>query len=190
VADTKRVLRNLEPSENDLDLVEMLLTSRSDAEAVMAYSLLRQTLPDQALIALANLREIIAELPESPFCSGTGMEVLESVGGYEATGHSYRRMFEGDHGVFGIEFIGEGTRCDGIAIHTESSRFYLRGDERSRVDHLMLEVIVFYPELLDSILEGLQLLGVVLEPFIYLTTSDFPAEHAASAAGQAAHDLF
>lgn len=190
MADTKRVIRTIEPSEKDLDLVELLLTSLSAGEAVMAYSLLRDTLPSSALIALANLREIIAEIPETPFNAGTGLDALVSAAGYEPTGHSYRKMFEGEHGVFGLEFFGEGTRCDGIAVHTETSRLYLHGDQRSRIDHLMLEIIVSYPELLDEILEGLQVLGIALEPRIYLTDSDFPAEHAASAAGQVMGDLF
>lgn len=190
VADTKRVLRRIEATAADLDLVEMLLTSRSDAEAVMAYSLLRQTLDGPALVALANLREIIAEIPEVPFIAGAGLDALERVLDYESTRRSRRRLFESDHGVFGLEFVGEGTLCDGIVVHTASSRFYLHGDERTRIDHDMLEVIVYHAELLDAILEGLQTLGCPLEPRFYLGPDDFTAENAAAAASAALGELF
>lgn len=188
--DTRRVIRTIEVEDRDIDLVEMLLTSRSDAEAVMAYSLLRETFDETQLVALANLREIIAELPETPFVTGEGLDVLERVAGYESTGRSYRKMFAEAEDVSGLEFLGEGTDCEGVVIYTTTARFYLHGDSRSRIDHSMLAVLVEHEELLDHVLEGLQLLGCPLEPRIYLTVSDFPIEHAAAAAGQALGELF
>ncbi|MDZ4168136.1 MAG: hypothetical protein U1E26_00580 [Coriobacteriia bacterium] len=189
MADTRRALHQI-PDDLDFDLVETLLTSRSDAEAVLAYGVLREILPARALLMLANLREIIALLPESPFTSGTGLDALERAGAYEPTGRSYRRLFESDHGVFGLEFIGEGTLCEGIVAHTATSRYALTGDAHATIDHQMLLVFVSHDVLLDAILEGLQILGHVLEPPIYVTIDDFPNEHGTAAAVQAFDDLF
>ena len=51
----------------DPDIVRTLLTSRSAGKAGAAYSSLRGMMPDGALLMLANLREVIAEIPETPF---------------------------------------------------------------------------------------------------------------------------
>lgn len=190
MADTHRALETLEATDADLDLVEALLTARSDAEAVLAYSLLRATFSDRTMLLLANLREIIAELPEPPFLTSTGLDALEHTSEYEATGHSYRRLFESEHGMFGLEFVGGGTLCEGIVVHTASSRLNLHGDERTAVDRAMLAVLVHHQVLLDALLEALQALGHPLEPTIYITAEDFVTEHKAAAAGQAFGELF
>ncbi len=186
--DTKRAIEQI-PDDLDFELVETLLTSRSDAEAVLAYEVLRGLLPELAVVMLANLREVIALLPDGPFLTGNGLDTLEAAD-YEATGRSYRRLFESDHGVFGLEFVGEGTLCEAIVVHTATSRFALHGDVDSAIDHEMLLVFVSHRVLLDAILEGLQYLGHVLEPPIYVTVDDFPAEHGTAAAVRALDDLF
>lgn len=189
MADTRRALEQI-PRDLDFDLVEALLTSRSDAEAVLAYGVLREALTDRALVMLANLREIIALLPDGPFRAGHGLDTLEEAGDYEPTGRSYRRLFESEHGIFGLEFVGEGTLCEAIVVHTAGSRFALHGSVDSAIDHEMMLVFVNHEILLDAILEGLQLLGHVLEPPIYVSVDDFPAEHGAAAAARALDELF
>lgn len=188
--DTRRVMQQIDIDSVDLDLVETLLLSRSDSDAAIAYTMLRQVLPSRALVMLANLREIIAAMPDAPFLAGTGLDALSTAGGYECTGHSYRRVFESDAGVFGLEFMGGGTYCDGIVVHTATSRFALHGSQASVLDHEILKVLVHHETLLDSVLEALQILGYVLEPPIYVAPDDFVSEHGAAAAGQALSDLF
>lgn len=188
--DTKRALNEIDVTSVDLELVETLLLSRSDGEAAIAYSALKGVLPARALVMLANLREVIAELPEAPFLAGTGLDTLASAGGYEHTGRSYRRLFESDHGIYGLEFLGGGTYCDGIVIHTATSRFVLHGDEESKLDHDILKVFVCHETVLDSVLEALQLLGYAFEPPIYVTVDDFLAEHGHKAAGEMIKELF
>jgi hypothetical protein len=178
----------LEFEQADLDLVETLLTSRSDADALVAYSALRLTLPARAIVMLANLREIILELPSPPFVTGTGLDALERAG-YEASGTSYRKLFESDHGMYGVEFLGEGTLCRGIAIATASARLYLHPGVENVLDAQLLAVVVNHNTVLDSLLEGLQLIGYPLEPKIYVSVDDFVREHA-SAAGAVFGELF
>lgn len=188
--DTQRAIKHIDLDCVDLDLVETLLLSRADSDAALAYSMLRPVLPSRSLVMLANLREVIAAMPDAPFLAGTGLDALATVGGYEYTGHSYRRLFESDTGVFGLEFMGDGTYCDGIVLHTAVSRFALHGNQSSVLDHAVLKVFVQHETILDSVLEALQILGYALEPPIYVTPDDFVNEHGAAAAGQALSDLF
>lgn len=190
MADTKRALHEIQASPADLELVDTLLASRSGAESVFAYTMLRSILPSRALVMLANLREIIALLPDPPFATGTGLDALVSANGYESTGRSYRRLFEDESGTFGLEFVGGGTLCEGIMVHLADSRFCLHGNEQVALDSQMLAALVSHQSLLDAVLEGLQTIGLTLDPPIYVTPDDFLSEHGASAAGEALGNLF
>jgi hypothetical protein len=172
----------LEAADVDIDLTTALVASASDTEAVIALSLLRDTLSDSQLVLLANLRELLLELPQTPFRTGHALEILARAGLYEDTGRSYRRLFESNHGVFGLEFLGRGNTCLGILVHTPASRFMLRGDAGHRFDSETLEVLVNHAILLDAVIEGVELLGMSLDPKIYLSVEDFLAEKSAAAA--------
>lgn len=188
---TERAINEIEAREADLELCAALLMSPSDAKAAVAFHLLRGVLPDRALIMLCNLRELIAEMPETPFLSGAGLEVLQRADDYEFTGRSFRKLFESDHGVYGLEFIGTGKLCDGILVHTAAARFAFRGGGNPGVlDAEILQVLVNHPSLLDEMLSALESLGWPLEPKIYITLDDFAAEHARAAASETFGELF
>lgn len=190
MARTRRAMYALETPEVDIELATSLVASKSDAEAVIALSLLRGTLSDAHLVLLANLRELLRELPESPFRTGEGLEMLARAGLYENTGRSYRRAFDSNHGVFGLEFLGRGNTCLGIVVHTPASRFMLRGDSDAHFDAETLEVLVNHAILLDAVIEGIELLGMPLTPKIYLSVDDFLSENSAAAATGAFTELF
>lgn len=172
-----------------LELAATLLTTPSDAEAVLAYSLLRPSLAESQLVALANLRELIALLPAPPFCPPVELETL-GFSAYESTGHSMRRLFESDHGIFGIEFTGLGSLCSGASVLTTSSRFSLHPDSESALDETMLEVFMNHELVFDVIADAASLLGLGFPSRPYTDVDDFPATHAAAAAGQAFGELF
>jgi len=177
VATTRRAMGTIESAKADPELLTSLLSSRSESEAAVAFTLLRYSLSESDLMRLANLREIVRLLPTAAFRSGEGLEMLERAGGYEYTGRSYRRAFESAQGVFGVEFIGGGHDCRGVVVHTPRGRQALVGDERCIVKPKLLTLIVDHRILLDAIIEALELLGSPLAPPIYVSAEDFLAEH-------------
>lgn len=187
---TDRALRMIEASRADLDLVSSLLGSPSDAEAAMALGMLRGQLNDPELVALTNLRELIMELPEAPFRTGLDLAILVTLAGYEDTGHSYRALHESDHGLYGLEFVGRGNRCERILIHTAGGRFDLCGEGEDALDPTMLALLMSHPTILDRVLEALEHLGIPLEPTFYLSVEDFLSEHRAAAASEVLGSLF
>jgi hypothetical protein len=189
MADTRRAMHLLEGSDADADLVRSLLVADSQAEATIAFSLLRGTIDGAELLVLANLREVLAEIPATPFRPGETLDVLARAGGYEDTGRSYRRLFETDTGVFGVEFVGSGHECTDIAIHTPDARRSLRNDS-GELDSHMLALFVKHGILLDAVLDALGLLGWPMEPPIYLSADDFLADHGAKTASEAIGELF
>jgi len=189
MADTRRAMRVLEGSDADAQLVRSLLVADSQSEATIAFVLLRGTIDDPELLLLANLREVLAELPSVPFRTGEVLDMLTRADRYEDTGRSYRRVFETSDGVFGLEFVGRGHECTDIAVHTPDARRSLRATEGT-LDTQMLALFVKHRILLDAVLEALGLLGLPMEPTIYLTVDDFLADHAAATASEAIDELF
>ena len=190
MADTRRVMQAIESSGADPDLVTSMLSSRSDTEAVFAFSLLRGAISERDLLMIANLRELLQELPAGSFRTGESLEILERAAKYENTGRSYRRAFESSQGVFGVEFLGTANDCGGILIHTSAGRRPFAGNDSATLDEAIVPLLVDHGTLLDAVLEALELLGSPLDPMIYVTPDDFLAEHGASAAREALDELF
>jgi hypothetical protein len=188
--DTRRAMRAITASNADQELVAALLSAVSDADTVVSFSLLRGTIPDDDLIMLVNLREVLFELPEPPFRTGEDLALLAVGDTYEDTGRSYRRLFESGHGVFGIEFVGRGKQCEGIFIHTPACRMRLEPSGDYRLDSEMITLFVHHRIALDALLEALALLGIALSPAFYVTPEDFLAEHGAAAAAETFGELF
>ena len=162
---TRRVFDMIETLAVDPDLVRDLLLSRSMLDAAAAYTSLRGVVPDGALLMLANLREVIAEIPETPFLTGQPIEILEHVADYERCVNSYRRAYRGrTQAGFTLEFIGQGTECEAIVIEVGASRFNLAGDMEYMIDPEVLDLALEHRTLIDEILRALQTLGVALDP--------------------------
>jgi hypothetical protein len=190
MADTRRAMHAITTSHADPELTAALLSAERDADAVYAFQLLRGTIPDADLLMLANLREVVSELPEPPFRVGEDLELLANAAGYEDTGYSYRRRFDATAGVFGLEFLGRTKLCEGIVVHTPSSRQMLCGAQGYRLDSQIIGLFVSERILLDALLEALELLGLPMSPKIYVSPNDFLIEHGAEAAAQAFDELF
>lgn len=180
MASTRNAIRTIESAHADPELVTSLLASKSDAEASVAFSLLRYSVSDRELVQMANLREVLHLLPTGSFRTGEPLELLERISGYEFTGRSYRRVFESGGGrVFGVEFVGQGNECRCVVIHTPKGRLPLAGGDWATVNESLLPLLLRHTMLLDAILEALELLGSPLAPPIYVTADDFLAEHRA-----------
>jgi len=190
MATTRRAMHVLEDDALDLELASTLISAQSDTDALYALSLLRGSTSDQHLVMLANLRELLLEMPACPFRVACDLDVLARAAEYEATGRSYRRRFESNHGVFGLEFIGRGNMCDSVVVHTPASRFELCSDGPHELDPLTLAIFCNHAIVLDAAIEALEYLGWPLAPKFYLTIDDFYSEHAAQAAGRAVEELF
>jgi hypothetical protein len=190
VATTRRAMRTIESAKADPELVASLLSAKSDSEASVAFSLLRYCISDRELVEIVNLREVLRQLPTKSFRTGESLELLQRAGGYEFTGRSYRRAFDGSGGVFGVEFLGQDHSCRAVLIHTPNGRIPLAGNHSSTVEESLLPLLVHHAILLDAILEALELLGCPLGPKIYVTADDFLAEHEADSVRETLGGLF
>lgn len=180
----------LEDERIDLGLASTLVSAQADPDALYAFSLLRGTTPDEHLVMLANLRELLLVMPDGAFRTACDLDVLARGYGYEDTGRSYRRRFESDHGVFGLEFVGRGNYCEAVLVHTPGSRFALYGHGYHELNPETLALFANHAIVLDAAIDALEQLGWALDPKIFLSVEDFYAEYAAGAAAHAVQELF
>lgn len=165
-------------SSVDAELVRTLLNATSPIEVNLALALLRQSVAEEDLVRLVNLREILADVPTPPFTSGVELGVLARVLGYERTERSWRTFVEVPQGVCGLEFIGDGNAVGGIVMHTLEGRVVLHGSADSILSPAALEVLMRHRELADALLDALRELGMPIAPHFYLSMDDYLAEHA------------
>jgi hypothetical protein len=179
----------VEVSDSDRNLVGEVLGACDDTDAAFALALLGDTLPERVLVVLANLRGAVRCLPQPPFLTEQPLSELEQLG-YEPTGRSFRKLFEAGHGVFGIEFVGDGRVAEAVVIHTPSSRCRLGTRETEPVDGDVVQVLLNHPKLPLYVTEALELLGKPVETERYESSAEFLERHAAGAAGRLVDELF
>ena len=172
------------------DLVRTLVNARSTSEANLALVVLKDLVPDDSLVFFVNLRELLSELPPTPFSAGCELEILERVLGYEKGPGSYRRAFYSKGGVFGLEFFGEANRVDRIEIVSLDAHIVLREAEDELVESDALETFLEYEDLGDTIVEALRNLGMPLSPRFYYTVADYVMENGAESATAVFEELF
>ena len=179
----------IEVTENDRQLVAEVLCACDDTDAAFALTLLNDSLPERALLALANLRSAVRQLPDPPFLTELPLGTLVSHG-YEHTGRSYRMLFESDHGVFGVEFVGDGRVVEAVLVHTANSRCKLGSLEAAGVEGDVVQVLLNHPSLSAHLGEALEALGRPVERHEYRSSAEFLGEHAAGTAGRCVGELF
>lgn len=173
----------LAASEADVDLLAEFISTRSEVNAELAFGMLGAVLGPSELLALANLRELVQDLPETPAHTGSELSILGRSLGYDFTGYSYRLTFDREIGhVFGIELVGEGNTLELVVLHTFGSRYPLHGGPENAVDPELVGVFLEHPAMLERLLEAFDALGLPISPRFYLRPEDFGIENAGAAA--------
>lgn len=162
----------------DAELVQTLLNATSPVEVNLALALLRQSVPENDLVRIVNLREVLADVPTPPFTAGSELAVLGRALEYERTERSWRRFVDCAAGICGIEFLGDGNSVLGIVLHSIEGKVVLHGAADSIVSPAALEVLMRHEELADALIEALREIGMPLAPLFYMSMGDFTSENA------------
>jgi hypothetical protein len=172
-------------------LIRSAVNATSTTEAGFAVGLLGDTMPQRTLVAALNLREILRELPESPFTMRTDFDTLAKVSELQHRGQSWVKTLGREASAPEIELLGQGNLCYDVIVRVGDASSFLKpgpvnGDF---VKPAALELLLENEDLLREIIDLTQAMGVVHNPRFYMTVEDWQMEHAAeSLAGLA--DLF
>lgn len=163
----------------DPDLHHVVLNAASWVEANLAVELLAESVPEKALVTIANIREAIKELPRCPITMAGDFESLAQAWGLERDGSGWCRTFgEGDDS-YSIVLLGEGNYCYDIMIRANGRTLaWMPNDHEDFLNPDIIEIIIERPSVLGNVIALIQAMGLVFYPTFYLSLEDWRQEHA------------
>ena len=162
------------------ELFDVLLNATSAAEATLALELLRETVPEKALVSACNLREVIKAFPSSPFPMHVDEETLTKTAKLEKNIACLRKFLPD-----GIELAvtTAGNLVLDIVLKVGADKFFWSPvpvtDEF--VNPTTIDLILESDYLLDEVIELVKCMGLVFNPKFYLSIDDYRLEHMADA---------
>ncbi len=164
----------------DPDLSRVVLNSTSWFEACLAVGVLSETMPAQTLVALANLREAIKELPRCPLPMRTDFDRLARTWSLEHEGMAWTRRFEHPAGEYSITLLGEGNFVYDIVIGVDGSSIMLMANNAAE-DYIhpdAVDLMIERPEILVTVIDLAQAMGLPFYPMFYMSLEDWQCEYA------------
>lgn len=177
-------------ASDDGSLICAAINSASSAEAGVAVGLLSDAVSRRTLAAALNLREVLAELPASPFAMPMDFAVLSRAARLERIGQSWVLPVDAQEGA-SVEIIGQGNLCYDIVVHLGERSAFLKTSPPGAdiVTPAALALLLESEELLRAVIGLVEVMGVVHNPRFYFTVDDWQIEHAAESF-QDLSDLF
>jgi len=157
------------------ELLYTLLNATSFAEAGFALSLLRNVMAESALVTALNLREVLCELPASPFIMHADTETIRNVLGLE---QDRSALVSGD-GDVRIELLLEGNLCFDIILKRDGGMTFLKTSPEGNdiIPAEALHTIMERPGTLERVIEIVTAMGLVFNPRVYFTIEEWLSEN-------------
>jgi hypothetical protein len=161
--------------EEEDALLQTLINASSYAEAGFALSFVRDTLPESTIVQALNMREVLLELPASPFPMRVDTPTLRESLKMETDRSALVLPGKGCR----IEVLVEGNLCFDILLKYRRKTMFLKtnppGDDI--IPPAALKLILSKPETLDRLIELVEVMGLVFNPRMYFTIDDWLTEH-------------
>lgn len=160
------------------DMMRVFLGASSVAEADLALAGLREMLPERTLISLANLREVIAEIPVPPCSIHVEAHALAQISGYGRERGSFVKPV-GPDGCQ-VFILAEGNLLFDVVLGDGEERVFLapQGVGEDRVNPRAIDLLMDRVGLLEELVELTVHMGLVFNPTLYLSLEDWALEHA------------
>ena len=166
--------------DENRDLFNLVLNACSAAEANLALNLLIDDVPEKTLVAAVNLREVLHDLPVSPFPMRVDEETLSRAQGFE------RRMAcmskDLDDGIE-LSVTTAGNLVLDIIVRDQGEKYFWSTQQRidDYVCPKLLPLIVASDQLLEEVIELTKAMGLIFNPKFYLSLEDWRLEYAQDA---------
>jgi hypothetical protein len=158
-----------------------VINSTSVAEVGVALGLLCDVVSRRTLVSALNLREMLAEIPSSPFVMAVDFAGLERIASLEPRGQSWVKRLGDGPGAPEIEIIGQGNLCYDIVVRVGGVASFLKPAPIGAdfIKPFALELCLESEELLRGVVELTRNMGMVQNPRFYMSVEDWQTEHAA-----------
>jgi hypothetical protein len=162
------------------DLFNLAMNAQSAAEAHLALNLLVGDVPERALVAAVNLREVLGELPTSPFSMCVDEETLIRALGWERSMACIGTVLPD-----GLELAvtTAGNLVLDVIVRDEDEKYFLTPIPRIEdfVSPNLMPLLVESEYLLDAIIDLVKAMGMVFNPKFFLSTEDWRLDYAQDA---------
>jgi hypothetical protein len=159
------------------EMLRILLNSTSIAEANIALDLLSKHVPESVLIAACNMREVIAELPASPFTMSTDEQTLCRVAGLTHSTATMGKVLED-----GTELVvtTAGNLVLDIIVRRDGVKYFWNPIPVTDdyVNDGILDLLIESDCLLKAVIELATAMGMVFNPTFYLSLEDWHMDYA------------
>jgi hypothetical protein len=191
VASAALIELKVRSDSEDGSLIKAVINSTSAAEVGVAVGLLCDAVSRRTLVSALNLREMLAEIPASPFVMSLDFESLAKVASLERRGQSWVKRLGDGPGAPEIEIIGQGNLCYDIVVRVGGIASFLKPAPIGAdfIRPFALELCLESEELLRGVIELTRNMGMVQNPRFYMSVEDWQTEHAAESMSGLA-DLF
>jgi len=160
------------------ELFGVLLNATSAAEANLSLEVLGDLVPQKALVSACNVREILRELPASPFSMRTDETTLMRTAGLtKDIAALTKRLPDGVE----LAVTTAGNLVLDVIVKSEGVKHYWSPIPivYEFVNPGIIDLVVSSEYLLDAVLDLAKSMGLVCNPKFYLSMEDFHLEYAA-----------
>lgn len=162
------------------ELFNLVLNACSAAEANLALNLLVDEVPEKVLVGAVNLREVLQDLPVSPFSMRVDEDTLARSLGYDRRMACFSKDLDDD---LELAVTTAGNLVLDIIVRRAGEKYFWA--TRPRTDDFicpkLLPLIVQSDVLLEEVIELTRGMGLVFNPKFYLSLEDWRLEYAQDA---------
>ncbi|HEX9093134.1 MAG TPA: hypothetical protein VF902_04050 [Coriobacteriia bacterium] len=166
---------------DDASLIRTVINAVPSAEAGIAMGLLADIVPERTLVAALNLREILRELPESPFQMRVDFEALARISGLTRQRLSWVLAVGDPEDRLEVELLGQGNLIYDIGVR-DDERISLLKPGPVKCDIIRpdaLDILLDHRDMIRAVIDLTSDMGIVHNPRFYMTVEDWQLEHAA-----------
>jgi hypothetical protein len=170
-------------ASDDGDLLRIVVNAASVGEAHLAVGILADRVEHRTLVSALNVREILRELPASPFAMRVDAMTLARTADLMIERGSLRRIVTDTDGGYEVVVLAEGNLCFEILVVADGESVFVRPTAEGEylVHPEALELILSRGSILDQISSLVKAMGIVFNPTFYLSLEDWTREYAEAA---------
>lgn len=170
-------------ASDDGDLLRVVLNASSTGEAHLAIGILADHVNHRTLVSALNVREMLREMPASPFAMRIDTEMLARAADMVIERDSLRRTITDTDGGYGIVVLAEGNLCFELVVVVDGESVFVRPTDKGEdfIHSQALEFILSHPSMLDELASVVKATGVVFNPRFHLSLEDWTREYAQEA---------
>lgn len=170
-------------TSQDGDLLRVVINAATVGEAHLAVGILADRVEHRTLVSALNVREILRELPASPFAMRVDTMTLARTADLMIERGSLRRIVADTDGGYEVVVLAEGNLCFELLIVAGGESVFVRPTAEGEyiIHPEALELLLTRTSMLDEVTTLVKAMGMEFNPTFYLSLEDWTREHAEAA---------